>query len=270
MATTQTLRYLSDSHFHSTAMEERGLDPQELLTSFRTDFLGPLLDVAIEPEDPPRQRRLSGAISDIYYSCGLHPSRTDREDWMQAMESIEREIGTDHYHAVGETGLDWYRMYTPRERQRELFQRHLLLSRRSRLPVIVHNRAADQDVWEMIRAADLSVMGVMHCFSSDPEWVRPFLDAGMYLSFAGNLTFKNAGNLREALKLVPDDRLLIETDAPFLAPHPHRGQPNHPGRLIHTLRCAAELRNTSPEELGLKTAANLSRMLRTAPPVRGQ
>lgn len=262
MATTEPLRYLSDSHFHSTAMEDRGVDSQEVLTSFRSDFLGPLLDVAIEPEDAPRQRRLSGAISDVYYSCGLHPSRTDREDWDSAMGRVEREITHGSYHAVGETGLDWYRMYAPRERQRKLFERHLALSRASMLPVIVHNRNADEEVWEMLRTADLSVMGVMHCFSSDPEWVRPFLDAGMYISFAGNLTFKNAGNLRDALKLVPDDRLLLETDAPFLTPHPHRGQPNHPGRIVHTLQCAAELRNTPPTELGLRTAENLSRMLR--------
>ncbi|MEX2442383.1 MAG: TatD family hydrolase [Alkalispirochaeta sp.] len=262
MATSEAIRFLSDSHFHSTAMEAHGVDPREVLALFRSEFLGPLLDVAIEPEDPPHQRQLSGGVSHVYYSCGLHPSRTDRDDWESAMKQVETEIATGSYHAVGETGLDWYRMYAPRHRQRELFARHLTLARTSALPVIVHNRAADQDVWQMIRDAQVSTMGVMHCFSSDPEWVRPFLDVGMYISFAGNLTFKNAQNLREALKLVPDDRLLLETDAPFLAPHPHRGQPNHPGLLMHTLQCAAELRNTSPAVLGKCVAGNLSRMIR--------
>lgn len=259
----EPIQFLSDSHFHTTAMQYRGLDPTQLLASFRTTYHGPLLDVAIEPEDSPRQLKLSGAISDVYYSCGLHPSRTDREDWHEAMDRVEGEITTGRYHAVGETGLDWYRMYAPKARQRELFQRHLDLSRSSGLPVIVHNRAADQDALELIRAAGLSAMGVMHCFSSDPEWVRPFLDAGMYISFAGNLTFKNAENLREALTLVPDERLLLETDAPFLSPHPVRGQLNHPGHLIHTLRCAAELRGTTAAELGRTTAENLARMLNT-------
>jgi TatD DNase family protein len=101
----------------------------------------------------------------------------------------------------------------------------------------------------------------MHCFSSEPEWIRGFLDAGMYISFAGNVTFKNADNLRDALRLVPDDRILLETDAPFLAPHPHRGRANHPGLLVHTLRCAAEIRRTSPERLGELAAANLARMI---------
>ncbi|MFO8042070.1 MAG: TatD family hydrolase [Alkalispirochaeta sp.] len=264
MAESEPIQYLSDSHFHTTAMQDRGLEPAQLLASYRTTYRGPLLDVAIEPEDPPRQQKLSGAISDVYYSCGLHPSRTDREDSSKAMDRVEEEIARGRYHAVGETGLDWYRMYAPKVRQRELFQRHLDLSRSSGLPVIVHNRAADHDVLEMIRAADLSTMGVMHCFSSDPEWVRPFLDAGMYISFAGNLTFKNAGNLRDAITLVPGDRLLLETDAPFLSPHPVRGQPNHPGHLIHTLQCAAELRGTTVAELGRTTAENLARMLNTS------
>lgn len=238
------------------------MNPQRLLRAFRDEYTGPLLDVAIQPEDPARQRQLSGSISGVYYTCGLHPSRTDREDWQAAVQTVEREIGGGGYHAVGETGLDWYRMYAPRERQRELFHYHLRLSRRTELPIIVHNREADQDVLSMIRNADLSTMGVIHCFSSGPEWVRPFLDAGMYISFAGNLTFKSANSLREAAQLVPDDRLLLETDAPFLAPHPVRGQPNHPGLLSHTAQRMAQLRNTSPEQLGEHVAENLARMIR--------
>ncbi len=237
------------------------MDPTQLLRAFRDTYTGPLLDVAIEPEDPARQRQLSGSIPGVYYTCGLHPSRTDREDWQTALQTVEREIEGGGYHAVGETGLDWYRMYAPRERQRELFDSHLQLARRAGLPIIVHNRGADEDVLQMIRNAQLSEMGVMHCYSSGPEWVRPFLDAGMYISFAGNVTFKSATSLREAAQLVPDDRLLLETDAPFLAPHPVRGQSNHPGLLPHTVQRVAELRRTSPEELGQTVAANLARMI---------
>ncbi|MFW5693796.1 MAG: TatD family hydrolase [Alkalispirochaeta sp.] len=261
MAPVHHKRFLSDSHFHSTAMRERGINPDEVLHTFRDEFDGPLLDVAIEPEDISRQRLLSGAVPNVYYSCGLHPSRTDREDWEPTMHTIEREISSGAFHAVGETGLDWYRMYASQERQRELFHRHLVLSRNTQLPIIVHNREANEDVLDMISHAHLSTPGVMHCFSSGPEWVKPFLDAGMYISFAGNLTFKNASALREAITLVPEERLLLETDAPFLAPHPVRGQPNHPGLLRHTLTCAAELRNTSPEHLGEQVARNLATLL---------
>ena len=242
-------------------MRDRDLNPKEILGAFRDEYAGPLLDVAIQPEDSARQRQLSGAISGVYYSCGLHPSRTDREDWHTALQMVERQISDGGYHAVGETGLDWYRMYAPRDRQRELFHHHLVLSRRLNLPVIVHNREADQDVLEMLRAADLSTMGVMHCFSSKPEWVHRFLDVGMYISFAGNLTFKNAQPLREAAQLVPDDRLLVETDAPFLAPDPVRGRPNHPGYLSHTVQRVADVRNTTPERIGELVAENLARMI---------
>ena len=261
MATAPQTLFLSDSHFHSTAMHDRGMDPRQLLRAFRDTYAGPLLDVAIQPEDPARQRELSGSVSSVYYTCGLHPSRTDREDWQAAVQTVEREINGGGYHAVGETGLDWFRMYASRERQRELFHHHLQIARRTKLPIIVHNREADQDVLEMIRDADLSTMGVIHCYSSGPEWVRPFLDAGMYISFAGNLTFKSATALREAAQLVPDDRLLLETDAPFLAPHPVRGQSNHPGLLPHTLQRMAELRDTAPEQLGEQVAENLARMI---------
>jgi TatD DNase family protein len=259
---------IADSHFHSTAMAERGLDPGGIITELRAAGAGPMLDVAINPEDAPRQRELTGGIDGVYYSLGLHPGSTGRDDWREALELIRSGIAAGGYHAVGETGLDWYRMYAPRERQRELFAAHLELADHHALPVIVHNRDADEDCLELIRAIHPRAGGVMHCFSSGPEWVAPFLDAGMYISFAGNLTFKNAANLREAVALVPEDRLLLETDAPFLAPHPYRGRPNHPGLLVHTLEVAAEMRGIAPDDLAEQTAENLSRLLRLRPTVQ--
>jgi TatD DNase family protein len=243
-------------------MVERGLDPGKIISELRAAGAGPMLDVAINPEDAPRQRELTGDIDGVYYSLGLHPGSTGRADWAEALELIRAGLATGGYRAVGETGLDWYRMYAPRERQRELFAAHLELADHHALPVIVHNRDADDDCLELIRAVHPHAGGVMHCFSSAPEWVKRFLDAGMYISFAGNLTFKSAANLREAVALVPADRLLLETDAPFLAPHPHRGQPNHPGLLVHTLEVAAEMRGTTPDALAERTAENLSCLLR--------
>ena len=254
--------HLADSHFHSTAIADRGLDPGEIISELRAAGAGPMLDVAITPEDAPRQRELTGEIEGVYYSLGLHPSSTGRDDWADALTLIRDGIAAGGYHAVGETGLDWYRMYAPRERQRELFAAHLSLADQHALPVIVHNREADEDCLELIREFRPRAGGVMHCFSSAPEWVAPFLDAGMYISFAGNLTFKNAASLREAIALVPTDRVLLETDAPFLAPHPHRGRPNHPGLLVHTLEVAARARGTTAEELATQTSENLSRLLR--------
>lgn len=252
---------LSDSHFHSTALADRGVAPAEILRQIRRASDAPFLDVAIVPEDPPRQRELTGEVSGVYYSCGIHPSETGRHDWKSALASVSAQIEHGGFHAVGETGLDWYRMYAPRERQIELFAAQLAIASAHRLPVIVHNREADNDTLACLRAAQLTVPGVMHCYSSGPERVAAFLDAGMYISFAGNVTFRSAGALREALRLVPADRLLVETDAPFLAPSPLRGRTSHPGLVPHTLQVMAEVRNSTMEELALTTGANLSRLL---------
>ncbi len=220
-----------------------------------------MVDVAIVPEDTARQRELTGTVPDVYYTVGLHPGSSGRDDWEAALELIHRELTTGAYHAVGETGLDWYRMYAPRERQRTLFERHLDFANEFGLPVIVHNRDADADCLAALKANPPTAGGVMHCYSSDPEWVVPFLDVGMYISFAGNVTFRNAGGLREAAASVPEDRLLLETDAPFLTPHPHRGQTNHPGYLAVTVAAVAAVRGVSPEHLAERTAENLSRFL---------
>lgn len=220
-----------------------------------------MLDVGIEPEDVEDRRRLVGGFKDVYRSVGLHPSSTGRPDRNDALQRIEGELQRGGYHAVGETGLDWYRMYAPREVQIELFSAHLKIASAFDLPVIVHNRDADEDTLRLLSEYAPPKRGVMHCFSSAPEWVERFVEIGMYISFAGNVTFKNAEALREAARRVPTDRLLIETDAPFLSPHPFRGRDNHPGLIGRTLRVVAESRNCFPEELATQTRENLERLL---------
>ncbi len=242
-------------------MADRGLDPEEILNELRRHDAGPMVDVAIVPEDAARRRELTGMIPDVHYTMGLHPGSSGREDWEYALNLIREELATGRYRAVGETGLDWYRMYAPRERQLELFRRHLAMADEFSLPVVVHNRSADEDCLALIREFSPGRGGVMHCYSSGPEWVTPFLDAGLYISFAGNVTFRNAGELREAARRVPEERLLVETDAPFLAPHPHRGRTNHPGYLPVTIAALAEARGVSPEHLAETTSANLRSFL---------
>ncbi len=252
-----TIPGLADSHFHSTAMADRGLDPAEILLELRRRDAGPMVDVAIQPEDAARQRELTGMVPDIRYTMGLHPGSSGREDWQHALELIRGELATGRYHAVGETGLDWYRMYAPREQQLAIFEEHLRLANIFHLPVIIHNREADEDCLTLLRAHHPACGGVMHCYSSNPRWVQPFLDLGMYISFAGNVTFRNADTLREAAALVPEERLLVETDSPFLTPHPYRGKLNHPGFVGFTLTVLAEVRHVVPERLAEATSTNL-------------
>ncbi|SIQ88410.1 TatD DNase family protein [Alkalispirochaeta americana] len=256
---------MSDSHFHSQALADQGLDPRKLLRELRNLGMGPLMDVAITPEDTDKTGDLPRIYPALYRSCGLHPVASCREDWREALALIDHKLSQEPFSALGETGLDWYRTYAPRERQQEIFDAQLALASSHGLPVIVHNREADQDCLEALKKAALSRGGIMHCFSSSPTWVKSFVDAGMYISFAGNITFPSARELREALVCVPKERLLLETDAPFLAPHPHRGKLNHPAMVAFTYATAAELRGENLEDLVHQVSENLETLLGDLP-----
>lgn len=258
---------LVDTHFHSSALRQQGVDPEALLGALTGVGMGALVDVAIQPEDLAQNEHLDSFASPLFRSCGLHPSVCGREDWKSALDTVAREIATGRFAAIGETGLDWYRLYAPRERQLAVFEAQLAIASRADRPVIVHNRNADQDCLTYLHAASLQKGGIMHCFSSDPEWVRPFLDEGFYISFAGNITFGSANTLRESLRCVPLDRLLLETDAPFLTPHPHRGRINHPGMVAFTYAVAAQIRGCSVETLIERISRNLKDLFVNTSPV---
>lgn len=259
---------LVDSHFHSSALLRQGVDPSDLLRHLYEYGMGAIVDVAIQPEDTETNYDLACRFPEIYRTCGLHPSFSNREDWRDALDLAEREVKTGLYAAVGEMGLDWYRRYAPPDRQLEVFEAQIDMARRLGYPVIVHNRDADQDCLRLIRSHKPDHGGIMHCYSSAPGMVRSFVDAGMYISFAGNLTFPSAGYLREALLQVPPERLLLETDAPFLAPHPYRGRTNHPGMVAYTYAVAADTLHQPVEDVIALVARNLKQLLgppRTTP-----
>ncbi len=164
--------------------------------------------------------------------------------------------------AIGETGLDYYRQHTPPPRQRDAFEWHLRLAEELGLPAIVHNRQADADIADALAASatrgdSRTVPGVLHCFSStDPFYLQRMVDAGYFVSFAGPLTFKSAENLRTMARRIPVDRLLVETDCPYLAPMPHRGQRNEPAFVRETARCLADVLGLEVEALAKRLWAN--------------
>ncbi|MGB9660421.1 MAG: TatD family hydrolase [Moorellaceae bacterium] len=165
--------------------------------------------------------------------------------------------------AIGETGLDYYRNLSPRKKQEEVFRWHLRLARQLNLPVIVHNREAHQDVLRVLREEAHELPGgVMHCFSGSWETARQCLDLGFYISFAGPVTFKNAARLRELVSKIPLDRLLIETDAPYLTPEPYRGQRNEPANVRLVAEAVASIRGLTTEEIMETTSANARALFR--------
>lgn len=198
---------------------------------------------------------LAHAFPEVFATVGIHPHDAG-EAPADAVEKL-RELAADpKVVAVGETGLDFYRNRSPREAQEAVFVAQMALAREMALPVVIHTRDADRRSLPLLRehAADLTV--ILHCFSM-PQRVQELIERGWYLSFAGNVTYKTSEPLREALRAVPDHLLLLETDAPYLTPEPHRGHPNEPSLVVHTYRRVAQERGLSVEELADRVRANV-------------
>jgi len=206
----------------------------------------------------------SGFDPRVYAAVALHPTRADALT-DAARAELESLVGDPRVVAVGETGLDSYwpgRLEGCADPavQREAFAWHIDLAKRTGKPLMIHNRDADRDVLDVLRAEGAPQTVIFHCFSSGPQMARSCLDAGWYLSLAGTVSFKNAVALHEAALLIPTEQLLVETDAPFLTPHPYRGAPNEPYCLPYTVRALADLTGRAAEDLASAVTANAQRV----------
>jgi TatD DNase family protein len=205
---------------------------------------------------------LAGREPDIFASVGIHPhdaAGMTEETWteLDALARAPRVVG------IGETGLDYHYDRSPRDVQQAVFRRFVALARAARLPIICHIRDAHLDAAEILRAEGAAeVGGVIHCFTGGVADARRYLDLGFHLSFSGILTFKNAGDIREAAVAAPADRIMVETDAPYLAPIPHRGKRNEPSYIVKTLELLATLRGVPFESAAESTADNARRVFR--------
>jgi TatD DNase family protein len=194
----------------------------------------------------------------IFTSAGVHPHDASKvED--RHYDLMERLAGHPRVLAIGETGLDYHYDYSPRDAQRQVFRRQVELAGRLDLPVIVHTREADDDTAEILRSAG-HTRGVLHCFTSGPGLADTALGMGFLISFSGIVTFPNARELVEIACRVPADRLLVETDCPYLAPVPHRGKRNEPAFMVNTAQVLANARGVTLEELAAQTSENFTRL----------
>jgi len=219
--------------------------------------VGYLLCVSVNLEDLKNIVEISHVYSQVFASAGVHPNHDqgalDSPTYVELREAVEDPVVV----AVGETGLDYYRSEGDLEWQLDRFRRHIAISREVGKPLIVHTRRANHDTISIMReegAADAG--GVMHCFSEDWPTAKAALDLGFYVSISGIVTFKNADTVREVARQIPSDRLLVETDAPYLAPVPHRGHTNEPAFVADTARFLAELRGVDLETLAQQTTDN--------------
>jgi TatD DNase family protein len=205
---------------------------------------------------------LAAQHANVFATVGVHPHDAagvgdDEIATVRALAAAPKVV------AVGETGLDYHYDNSPRPLQREAFRRFIALARELALPLVVHLREADEDAARILREERAGeVGGVIHCFSGDAGSARTFLDLGFHLSFSGVLTFPSAAALRAAARVVPADRLMVETDAPFLAPVPYRGKRNEPALVAQTAATLAEVRGESLQEVAAATRANTARLFR--------
>jgi TatD DNase family protein len=197
----------------------------------------------------------------VFAAVALHPTRTKDfgDDDRRTLEELVRD---PRVVAVGETGLDYYWDYSPPQPQQDAFRWHIDLAKRVGKPLMIHDRDAHEDILRILREEGPPSTVVFHCFSGDAEFARACVAEGYVLSFAGTATFRNAKGLREAARMVPAEQMVVETDAPFLAPHPFRGRPNEPYCVNYTLRDLAELRGVDLEELVMATTATAERTFR--------
>ena len=243
---------LVDTHCH-VDFHHFDDDRDEALERFRQAGGQWLVAVAVDIENIPGLFALSEAHDDVYCSVGIHPNHEVEAE--PAVEQLRELARHPKCVAIGETGLDFFRHRVDPGVQEARFRMHIRAAREVNRPVIVHMREADADTLRVLKEEGAN-NGIMHCFSSDWETAGRALDLGFSISFSGNVTFRKNDGLREVAKKVPEDRLLIETDAPYLAPMPHRGKRNEPAYVRHVAECIAGVRGVSIERLAETTTTN--------------
>lgn len=256
-----TSTMLIDSHCH---LDRLDLTPyngclDSAMQAARERGVGHFLCIGISVENAPVVRAYTERYTDVDCSVGVHPLDLTRGS-EPTMEWLLNELDNPGVVAVGETGLDYHYQSETAQLQQDSFRLHLDAARQSGKPVVVHTREAKQDTLDLLREAALPQAGVMHCFTEDWPMAKAALDMGYYISFSGIVTFRNADALREVALQVPSDRILVETDAPYLTPVPHRGRPNFPEHVADVAKFVAELRGLSYEEFAAQTTENFKRL----------
>jgi len=250
---------LIDTHCHLD-FKDFDNDRDEVLARARKEGVNLIINVGSSVEGTRRSVELAQRYDFIYAAIGIHPHDADivSDDWLDEFRGY---CDKEKVVAVGEIGLDYYKNLSSKDNQKRLFLRLLELASEKNLPVIIHSRDAHKDMSLILDSVmKKGILGVMHCFSGEEIDLKRYLDMGMYISFTCNLTFKNAGRLRLLAEKVPLERLLLETDSPFLAPQPFRGSRNEPAYIRYLAEEIARIKNLSVEEVADITTKNACRL----------
>lgn len=257
---------LVDSHCHLDRLDLApfGGSIDGVLAAAQQQDIGHFLCVSINLEDYPAMLGIAEAHEQVTASVGLHPNEQGGHD--PGVSELVEQASHPKVVAIGETGLDYFRSEGDLEWQRERFRRHIAAARQSGKPLIIHSRDAREDTLAILAEEEAGeVGGVMHCFTGDWDMAQRAMELGFYISFSGIVTFKNAQELQAVARDMPADRMLVETDSPYLAPVPLRGKPNYPAYVRHVAEFIAELRNESYAAVAAATTNNFRRLFN--PPV---
>lgn len=255
---------LIDSHCH---LNYKGLveDQQGALDRARAAGVSMMLNISTRASEWDEVIGLAEREADVMASVGIHPHEADIHPDVETSTLVER-AAHPRVIGIGETGLDYYYDRSDRDRQRQSFRSHIAAARETGLPLIIHTRDAEDDTGAIL-AEEMgkgAFPALIHCFTASREFADKVLALGLYVSISGIVTFKNAKELQETAKAIPADRLLVETDSPFLAPVPHRGRPCEPAFVADTAKFLADLRGETLETLAATTTANFKRLFRKA------
>lgn len=253
-----------DSHCH---LNYKGLVEQqgEVLARARAAGVGAMLNISTREREWDDVIGLAEREADVWASVGIHPHEADEHVGIDAAK-LAAKAAHNRVIGIGETGLDYYYDHSDRAQQRAAFREHIVASRETGLPLIVHTRDAEEDTAEILadEMGKGAYSGVIHCFTASADFARIALDLGLYISISGIVTFKNAKDLQSVAAEIPEDRLLIETDSPFLAPVPHRGKSCEPGFVADTAAFLAGLRGVPVETLAAQSSENFFRLFSKA------
>ncbi|ASG68387.1 deoxyribonuclease [Francisella halioticida] len=245
-----------DSHCHLNYLKLEDTNLDNIITNAKNSGIDKIISIAVAWHEINDIQKIAESYRDVYFSVGVHPSELDSHQ-----PSIQEIIARSNHLkcvAIGETGLDYY--YNDQEtksKQVSKFVNHIQAAIEVAKPIIVHTRAAKQDTLDILKSEKVEKYGgILHCFTEDYDMAKQAIDMGMYISFSGILTFKNAKDIQETAKKLPLDRILIETDAPYLTPVPYRGKPNYPEYVKYVAKFLAELKNEDFEQVAKQTYDN--------------
>ncbi len=257
-----------DTHFHGLIMDRKKIDCRAVLQKAFDTGLEYAIDIGTQMEDIEVRFELLAGFNNILFAAGNYPSEVEKDSIQNLILELEKNITAKNslskknrrISAIGEIGLDWHWNYGTKRLQTELFEAQIELANKYKLPVLIHNREADKEIIEILKKTPPAAGGILHCFSSDYHAARSFLDLGLSISFAGNVTYKKNIELREVAAKIPLKSIFIETDSPYLSPQKVSGKTNHPGHIGFTYETIAECRKMPVDEFIISVKDNFLKL----------